>query len=133
MQNAIIQTEAADFVNMYMYICVILKTFGLDCICLLLRNEDAEFPNNYCVTVQHALNLKRKLSKNPQFCEDYTKFMQTSWTKALQCQETHRITAARQFGIFQTTGYIFPRSISGGWYLTVVQPIVKDHFMFVLF
>ena len=31
MQIAIIQTEAADFVKMN--ICVILKTFGHDCIC----------------------------------------------------------------------------------------------------
>lgn len=42
---------------------------------LLLRKVNAEFPSNCCVAEQRALSLKRKLSKSPQLCLDYIKFM----------------------------------------------------------
>lgn len=42
---------------------------------LPLRNHNGECPNNRCVAVQRATNLKRKLGNNPQFCDDYIKFM----------------------------------------------------------
>lgn len=51
------------------------KIDGHYCISIPLRHKDAVMPNNKCVAEQRASSLKRKLSKNSSFHDDYTAFM----------------------------------------------------------
>ncbi|KAL4008773.1 hypothetical protein ACER0C_002625 [Sarotherodon galilaeus] len=48
---------------------------GHYCIGLPLKNKEIQMPNNRVLAEQRALNLKKRLLKNPTFCEDYSAFM----------------------------------------------------------
>ncbi|KAL3981342.1 small subunit ribosomal protein S12 [Sarotherodon galilaeus] len=48
---------------------------GHYCIGLPLKNKEIRMPNNRVLAEQRALNLKKRLLKNPTFCEDYSAFM----------------------------------------------------------
>ncbi len=48
---------------------------GHYCIGLPFKNDPAKLPNNRCIAEQRAIGLKRKLSNNPKFHEDYKAFM----------------------------------------------------------
>lgn len=50
---------------------------GHYCVGLPLRNGAVEMPNNYCAAEQRAASLRRKLSKNEAFLEDYKAFMKS--------------------------------------------------------
>lgn len=43
---------------------------------LPLRERDIKMPNNKARAEERAAHLKQKLKKNPEFCEDYTNFME---------------------------------------------------------
>lgn len=49
---------------------------GHYCIGLPLKNKGIQMPNNRVLAEQRALNLKKKLLKNPTFREDYIAFME---------------------------------------------------------
>ncbi|KAL7880597.1 hypothetical protein SRHO_G00028510 [Serrasalmus rhombeus] len=51
------------------------KINGHYCIGMPLRNKDVVMPNNKCVAEQRASSLKRKLTKNSSFHDDYTAFV----------------------------------------------------------
>ncbi len=48
---------------------------GHYCIGLPFKNDPAKLPNNRGIAEQRAIGLKRKLSNNPKFYEDYKAFM----------------------------------------------------------
>lgn len=48
---------------------------GHYCIGLPLKNKELRVPNNHVMAEQRALNLKKRLLKNPSFCADYIAFM----------------------------------------------------------
>ncbi|XP_028317687.1 uncharacterized protein LOC114472566 [Gouania willdenowi] len=54
---------------------------GHYCIGLPLKNKDIIFPNNRTVAVQRTESLKRKMLKNLEFRNDYTKFMNDTLEK----------------------------------------------------
>lgn len=70
---------------MYMYYCILTENTdksqsvklidGHYCIGLPLKNKDITLANNRTVAVQRVECLKRKLLKNQDFHNDYTKFM----------------------------------------------------------
>lgn len=51
------------------------KVDGHYCIALPLKDKDLRMPDNKCLAEQRLVSLKRKLQRNPEFHEDYKKFM----------------------------------------------------------
>lgn len=55
---------------------------GHYCISLPFKDRSVKMPSNRSHAEQRAINLKRKLNKNPEFCSDYKRFMDDIIAKA---------------------------------------------------
>ncbi|KAK0144597.1 hypothetical protein N1851_017050 [Merluccius polli] len=80
-------------------------------ISLPLKEKDVTFPNNRAVAVQRVESLKRKLSKNQEFHQDYTKFMRETFEKGYAdevpigeiCKDANRIWYIPHHGVYHPT------------------------------
>ncbi|XP_024123270.2 uncharacterized protein LOC112143483 [Oryzias melastigma] len=88
--------EDIKFMNSVNETCT--KVDGHYSIGLPLRNKNLKMPNNRCVVVQRAENLRRKLIRNEDFYKEYKKFISDLLAKgyAVEVQEKDSVTTSNR-------------------------------------